>query len=181
VNQFSTPRKIYTKRIEHIKSYNTPEKRKILDLIQTGAELSQVGDYVNAISCYDEGLKIDPNDSNVLVNKGDALTNISNYDEAKQCYDKVLAKNPNSSMALYNKACLIALQGETEESLNLLEKAINIDSKLIDAAKTEGAFENLRLSQIQNDIRVLMLMQLKSNFTKITRGKPCLDKNLFGV
>jgi len=37
-------------------------------------------------------------------------------------------------MALYNKACLIALQGETEESLNLLEKAINIDSKLIEAA-----------------------------------------------
>jgi len=145
VNQSSIPRKIYTKRVEHIKSYNTPEKRKILDLIQTGAELSQVGNYVMAIFCYDKALEIEPNDSNVLVNKGDALTNIGNYDEAGHCYDKVLAKNPNSSMALYNKACLIALQGETEESLNLLEKAINIDSKLIEAAMTEGSFVNLRV------------------------------------
>jgi len=144
VNQSSNTNRIYTKRIENIKSYNSPERRKILSLIQTGAELSQVGDYVNAISCYDKALEIDPNDSNVLVNRGDALTNISNYDEAMQCYDKVLAKNPKSSMALYNKACVIALQGETEESLNLLEKAINIDSKLIDAAKTESSFVNLR-------------------------------------
>jgi len=37
------------------------------------------------------------------------------------------------------------LQGETEESLNLLEKAINIDSKLIEAAMTEGSFVNLRV------------------------------------
>jgi len=145
VDLSSNTKKIYTKCIENIKSYSTPEKRKILALIQTGAELSQVGDYVNAISCYDKALEIDPNDSNVLVNRGDALTNISNYDDARQCYDKVLSKNPKSSMALYNKACLISLQGETEESLNLLERAINIDSKLINAAKTESSFVNLRV------------------------------------
>jgi len=145
VNQSSNVGRLYTKRVKNLKSYNTPEKKNILDLIQTGAELSQVGNYMKAIFCYDKALEIDPNDSNVLVNKGDALTNIGNYDDAKQCYDKVLAKNPNSSMALYNKACMIALQGETEESLNLLEKAINIDSKLIDAAMTEGSFVNLRV------------------------------------
>lgn len=133
-----------TKLVENIKSYNTPERKKILVLIQTGAELSQIGNYTSAITCYDIALAIDPDDSNVLVNKGDALTNLGRYEEAKQCYDKVLAQKPNSSMALYNKACIIALQGETDESLNLLEKAISLDSKLMDAAKTEGAFVNMR-------------------------------------
>lgn len=39
---------------------------------------------------------------------------------------------------------MIALQGKTDESLDLLEKAISVDSKLIEATKTEGAFENFR-------------------------------------
>jgi len=47
-------------------------------------------------------------------------------------------------MALYNKACIIALNGETDESLIFLEKAISLDSMLIEAAKTEGAFVNMR-------------------------------------
>ena len=136
--------KIPTKLVENIKSYNTPERRKILSLIQTGAELSQKGNYSNAIICYDMALAIDPYDSNVLVNKGDALTNLCRYEEAKKCYDKTLAQNPNSSMALYNKACIVALNGETDESLSLLEKAISLDSNLIEAAKTEGAFVNIR-------------------------------------
>jgi len=136
--------KLPTKLVKNIKSYTTPERRKILSLIQTGAELSQVGSYTNAILCYDKALEIDPEDSNVLVNKGDALTNLGRYEEARQCYDKVLDQNPNSSMALYNKACIIALQGETDESLNLLEKAISLDSKLMEATKTEGAFVSIR-------------------------------------
>jgi len=133
-----------TKLVENIKSYNTPEGRRVLSLIQTGAELSQKGNYSNAIICYDIALAIDPDDSNVLVNKGDALTNLARYEEAKQCYDKVLAQKPDSSMALYNKACVIALNGETDESLSLLEKAISLDSNLIEAAKTEGAFVSMR-------------------------------------
>lgn len=136
--------KIPTKLVKNINSYNTPKKRKILELLQTGAEFSQMGNYLNAISCYDMALEIDPLDSNVLVNKGDALTNLCRYEEAIQCYDKVLEKNSNSSMAIYNKSCIIALQGKTEESLSLLERAINLDSKLIKAAKTEPAFEILR-------------------------------------
>ena len=133
-----------TKLVENIKSYNTPEGRRVLSLIQTGAELSQKGNYSNAIICYDIALAIDPDDSNVLVNKGDALTNLARYEEAKQCYDKALAQKPDSSMALYNKACVIALNGETDESLSLLEKAISLDSNLIEAAKTEGAFVSMR-------------------------------------
>jgi len=136
--------KIPMKLIENIKSYNTPERRKILSLLQTGAELTQISNYLSAIICYDEALVIDPDDSNVLVNKGDALTNLGRYEEAMKCYDKALAQNPNSSMALYNKACVIAMQGEADESLSLLEKAISLDSNLIEAAKTEGAFLNLR-------------------------------------
>ena len=136
--------KLPTKLVKNIKSYNTPEGRRVLSLIQTGAELSQKGNYSNAIICYDIALAIDPDDSNVLVNKGDALTNLGRYEEAKQCYDKVLAQKPNSSMALYNKSCVIALNGETDESLSLLEKAISLDSNLIEAAKTEGAFVSMR-------------------------------------
>ncbi len=136
--------KIPTKLVENIKSYNTPERRKILSLLQTGAELTQIRNYSSAIICYDEALVIDPDDSNVLVNKGDALTNLGIYEEAKQCYDKVLSQNPNSSMALYNKACIMALKGEPDESISLLEKAVNLDSNLIQAVKTEGAFFTMR-------------------------------------
>jgi len=144
VGTHNNTNKLPTKLVENIKSYNTPERKKILVLIQTGAELMQTGNYSNAIICYDLALAIDPDDSNVLVNKGAALTNLGRYEEAKQCYDKVLAQKPDSSMALYNKACIIAFNGETDESLSLLEKAISLDSNLIESAKTEGFFVSMR-------------------------------------
>jgi len=144
VNTHNNTNRLPTKLVENIKSYNTPERRRVLDLIQTGAELSLKGNYSNAIICYDIALAIDPDDSNVLVNKGDALTNLGRYEEAKQCYDKVLAQKPDSCMALYNKACILALNGETDESLSLLEKAISLDSNLIEFARTEGAFVSMR-------------------------------------
>jgi len=140
VERSKNTNKLPTKLIKNIKSYNTLERKKILELIQTGAELSQIGNYMKAIVYFDKALMIDPNDSNVLVNKGNALTNLDRYEEAKQCYDKVLAQKPNSSMALYNKACIMAMKGKTDESLSLLEKAISLDSNLIEAAKTEGPF-----------------------------------------
>lgn len=135
---------IPAKIVENIKSYNTKEKRKILTFLETGAKLSQCGNYTEAISYYDKALQIDPDDTNVLVNKGNALTNLARYKNACGCYDKVLVKNPNSSMALYNKSCIKALHEEIDESLKLLEKAININPNLVNAAKTDGSFLHLR-------------------------------------
>ncbi|PBO86049.1 MAG: hypothetical protein COA77_00490 [Thaumarchaeota archaeon] len=46
------------------------------------------------------------------------------------------------------KAGILALEGEINQSSNLLENVINLDSSMAELAKTEGAFLILRNSDI---------------------------------
>ena len=133
-----------TKFIKNIQSYHTSEQKAILELMQAGAELSNLGRHEKALTCYDEALSIAPNDSNVLVNKANSLVNMGRYEDAMEYCNQALSQNPDSDMALYNKACVLALIGEFSESIELLEKAIDLNSDLREIAKTDGAFLPMR-------------------------------------
>lgn len=62
-----------------------------------------MGKHTEAIICYDEALKINPNYSNALYNKGIALNEIKRYEEAIVCYNEVIRVNPNESLVIMVK------------------------------------------------------------------------------
>jgi DnaJ-class molecular chaperone len=53
-----------------------------------GGALYFLGKYDEAITCYDQAIKIDPSDADVWNNKGNSLNSLGNNDEAKKCYDR---------------------------------------------------------------------------------------------
>ncbi len=47
-----------------------------------------LGEYAEAIKCYDKALGINPYDAEVLESKAGALHYLGKYEESNECYDK---------------------------------------------------------------------------------------------
>jgi tetratricopeptide (TPR) repeat protein len=59
--------------------------------------------FPEAIECYDEVLKMHPDDSIACNCRCNALCNSKKYDEAIECYDEVLKMHPDDSIAWNRK------------------------------------------------------------------------------
>jgi tetratricopeptide (TPR) repeat protein len=89
-------------------------------------------------------LKINRDDVRALHWKGSALWFLGKQEEANSYYDKVLAIDPNFYLSLYLKACNNAREGNKEEALKFLKKAIDSHPKLKRYAKNDDAFNSLK-------------------------------------
>lgn len=113
-------------------------------LVHKGNALGKLGKYNDAITCYDKVLKNHPEHQIALINKGLAFHYLKKYDLAISFYDKILESDPQNANVLYHKSCSKSLQGKSEDSLMLLEKAIMLDSEYGIKAAGDLDFENLR-------------------------------------
>ena len=92
----------------------TPDPR-INSLLDQTNRLFLKKRFRDAISFYDEILKIDQNHLNVLNNKGYALSKLGNYSDALACYDKALRINPTDMSVLINKISALRKVGEHKD------------------------------------------------------------------
>ena len=96
-----------------------PNTESIDNLLTSGDNEYDLGNYTGAIEYYDKILGIDPNDVDALNNKGVALDNLGNYTGAIEYYDKVLGIDPNDVDALDNKEVALDNLGQsTDDSDN---------------------------------------------------------------
>jgi protein O-GlcNAc transferase len=68
-----------------------------------GASLHQLKRYEEAIECFDQTLKIDPNAVHAWYNKGEFFSNLGKYDKAIEWCDKVLEMDSKFSRVWYEK------------------------------------------------------------------------------
>jgi tetratricopeptide (TPR) repeat protein len=102
------------------------------------------GDFIGAIASYDQALEIKPDYHQAWDGRGVALGNLGRYEEAIASYDQALEINSNSANTYYNKACCYGLQNNVELAIENLQRAINLDVKYQDMAKTDQDFEQIR-------------------------------------
>jgi tetratricopeptide (TPR) repeat protein len=106
-----------------------------------GPALIRLCKYADAIYFYDQELRNNPKNVDILLNKGSALAKMRFYDAAIMHYDSALSIQPNNYMALNNKANALANLGNYEYAMNLYNAAIAFspDSSVI--------LKNLQIAQ----------------------------------
>ncbi|MEM9212998.1 MAG: tetratricopeptide repeat protein [Cyanobacteria bacterium P01_F01_bin.150] len=120
-----------------------------------GLSLDDLGRREEAIASYDKAIAFRPNMHEAWSNRGVSLDDLGRREEAIVSYDKALEFKPDFSSAMYNKACSLSLMGDRDGALEWLKKAIALDAKYREMAKTDEDFSELR-----DDPRFQKLVQL---------------------
>ena len=77
--------------------------------VSKGFAFKNLKDLEKSIECYDEVLKINPDDMFSWYQKGSALESLGRYGEAMKCYDKALDIDPTDSLIREKKMRLLGL------------------------------------------------------------------------
>ena len=88
-----------------------------------GSSLYSMGNYKEAIECYNEGIKIDPDNRILWKNKGMAQYAMKKYEQAITSYDKVITIDPDDADAWYNKGDALNSLGKSDEAEKCYDKS----------------------------------------------------------
>jgi tetratricopeptide (TPR) repeat protein len=77
-------------------------------------------------------------------NTGNVYLFRKDYEKAKHYFDKALKNNPKNCDVIYNCACIEAINKNNEKALEFLKKAIEIDIKFKNLAKSDRFLLNIK-------------------------------------
>jgi len=113
------------RRLEELK-----KKLSINSLINKGEEYYTVGQYAEAIDCFDKVLDINSNEAYVLYKKGTCYYLLKFYKEAIECFNKAIESGPQLAPVWYNKALCEDEIGEANDAIISFSKVIELSGNL---------------------------------------------------
>ncbi len=93
---------------------------------------------------YEKVLSMDPGHVEALNNRGVLHLHEKSYSAARKCFEKAIRLKPDYVDPYYNLACVCAVQGEVQQGLRYLEKAISMDPDVKKWAREDPDLEGLR-------------------------------------
>ncbi|MCA1568573.1 MAG: serine/threonine protein kinase [Acidobacteria bacterium] len=88
---------------------------------------NMLGDSPEAGECFDEALRLDPDDIKALVGKGIYLLHHGDAEQAVACFSRSLEIEPRDTVVLYNMVDPLLHLGRYEEALDHAERLLSID------------------------------------------------------
>lgn len=98
-------------------------------LLAKGQSLLNIDKPSEALACFEEILKTEPNHGEALVKKGLALEELNRADEALQCYEHAIETNVDLTIAYLQKGGLLNRLERYEEALQCYELALRAQEK----------------------------------------------------
>ena len=98
-------------------------------LIAKGQSLLNMDKAAEALACFEEILKAEPNHAEALVKKGITLEDLRQTDEAIRCYDRAIESNADLTIAYLQKGGLFNRLERYEEALQCYEQALHAQEK----------------------------------------------------
>jgi len=96
------------------------------EVLASGKDLANRGDWENAISIFDLALSFDPNNSVAFQLRGDAYRAMGSINEAVADYDQAIGLDPQSASALNNRGLAYAELGENALALSDFNQAVGL-------------------------------------------------------
>ncbi len=152
---------------EGVNAHNQQEIDKSLDLFLTctildpkdyraflraGYAYALKGDNPNAAVYMEKGLKLAPDNPDMLRGYADVLFFSGRGQEALTAYKKILEKNPDDVDVLKDVASIYSASGDYDQALSYLEKAVKVDPEYKDGLFNVGEIYRQRISRTLNDL-----------------------------
>lgn len=102
---------------------------RIRVLLAKGQSLLDLGKTVEALSSYNDVLRIDPNHPEALVKRGAALERLKQDDEAIQCYDRAIKLDRKMTLAYLHKGAVCNRLERYEEAVKCYEQALLVEAE----------------------------------------------------
>ena len=87
-------------------------KNDLADIIKNAVKLDTLGQYEEALSWYDQALKIDPKDVDTMFKKALLLSKTGKYEQAIFLFDQVIEIDPTLVSALVNRKIVLEKLGK---------------------------------------------------------------------
>jgi tetratricopeptide (TPR) repeat protein len=107
----------------------TPEERRVTDLIVEGQLFLDTNKADKALTCFDAVLESQPDMAEALIKKANALEKLERMDDAIACYDRAIEAEDSATTALLQKGGLLNRLARYEEALQCYERALRTQEK----------------------------------------------------
>jgi serine/threonine protein kinase len=106
------------------------EQISIAEHNERGAALFNLGKYQQALACFQDVLKNDPEHGIAWANYGVTLAELDKHLDALKSFDRALASDSRNAVVLTNKGLTLYELGRYEEAYTCYEQAVRIDQYL---------------------------------------------------
>lgn len=101
--------------------------------LANGQALLNSNESEKALACFDEALKLEPDNAEALVKKGAALEQLKRLEEAIECYDRAIAANQALTVAYLHKGAVYNQLERFSEALECYEQALRTQQKPVNS------------------------------------------------
>lgn len=112
--------------------------------VSRGNDLYRQGQYRDAVDMYAAALALRPGDVKARNNLGTTYMQLAMDDRAAAAFEEVLRLDDSYGLAYYNLACVHARAGSVAEAADYLQRAVDIEPRARDWARTDGDFDLVR-------------------------------------
>ena len=96
-------------------------------LLGKGQSLMNLGEAKDALTCFEQALELEPDNTDLLVKKGLALEQLENWDDALASYNRALALDPGLTVAYLYKGGVCNRLQRYQEALQSYERALHTE------------------------------------------------------
>ena len=164
-------------------------KQGRLSLVQRGGAAMRESRFADAVSAYDQLLRLDPSDPIAHEYLGVALARSGKRDDALKQYAQALQLDPSSASAHYDIAILLIQERREDEAIVYLRQAVQLDPGLVMAhfqlanllmrkgkdSDAEGEYETVVSLDPRNGFARLMQAMAEVHAGSYARARSLLD------
>jgi hypothetical protein len=96
------------------------------DYVNEGKVLSEEGRLEEAVSKFNEAIRLDPQYARAYYNRGNAYGDLGQYQRAVEDYTEAISLDPQFAKAYYNRAGAYTVLGRDQEAERDIEKAVEL-------------------------------------------------------
>jgi serine/threonine protein kinase len=121
--------KILEKRTKRTVQTPPAEKQPANYWSNQGGSLCALGNYEEALACFDKALDMEPQYANAWSNKGVALYYLGRNQEALQCFENALNIDSSDPMAWGNAGNVLSALGRHEDAIRCCDRALALQPR----------------------------------------------------